>query len=233
MGSADLVVGEICRRNAKVLVKHATLVARPVRDDASSGGFSDAAAAPDCSCGLWLAARCARAPRRSSKQATASLKHTRFGRRPGARLGPHDLARKPGTTPRPLRRSAWRMATSSPRCSRRVERSAITDSSSRPTAISRSAAWSRRWRTADSRLYVKQRAVVSTRYNQVSALRANEDLVGTEHINLNTAFQRPIAEVFDMRSSGRWTYTAETSTVLATTSLAPWRSFSDDLHGGW
>src|SRR3954471_17557931 len=87
MGSADLVVGEISRRNAKVLVKHATLVARPVRDDASSGGFSDAAAAPDCSCRLWLAARCARAPRRSSKKATASLKHTRFGRAPRARLG--------------------------------------------------------------------------------------------------------------------------------------------------
>ncbi len=80
---------------------------------------------------------------------------------------------------------------------------------------------------------MKQGAVVSTRYNQVSALRTIQDLLGTEHINLNTAFQRPMAEVFDMRSSGRWTYTAETSTVLATTSLAPWRSFSDDLHGGW
>jgi YVTN family beta-propeller protein len=68
--------------------------------------------------------------------------------------------------------------------------------------------------------YVKQGAVISTRYNQVSALRTIEDLLGTEHINLNTAFQRPMAEVFDLRSSGKWTYFAEASTVLATTTLA-------------
>src|SRR5258705_1193393 len=68
--------------------------------------------------------------------------------------------------------------------------------------------------------YVKQGKVVKTRYNQVSALRTIEDVLGTEHINLNTAFQRPMAEVFDIRSSGRWTYAAEASTVLATTMLA-------------
>jgi hypothetical protein len=68
--------------------------------------------------------------------------------------------------------------------------------------------------------YVKQGKIVSTRYNQVSALRTIEDVLGTEHINLNTAFQAPMADVFDIRSSGRWTYTAEVSTVLATTSLA-------------
>jgi YVTN family beta-propeller protein len=68
--------------------------------------------------------------------------------------------------------------------------------------------------------YVKQGAVVSTRYNQVNALRTIEDVLGTEHINLNTAFQRPMADVFDIRSSGKWTYAAEASTVLATTTLA-------------
>jgi hypothetical protein len=68
--------------------------------------------------------------------------------------------------------------------------------------------------------YVKQGAIVSTRYNQVSALRTIEDVLGTEHLNLNTAFQRPMVDVFDIRSSGRWTYTAEASTVLATTTLA-------------
>jgi YVTN family beta-propeller protein len=68
--------------------------------------------------------------------------------------------------------------------------------------------------------YVKQGKVVSTRYNQVSALRTIEDVLGTEHINLNTAFQQPMADVFDIRSSGRWTYAAEASTVLATTTLA-------------
>src|SRR5262249_34969851 len=68
--------------------------------------------------------------------------------------------------------------------------------------------------------YVKKGAVVSTRFSQVNALRTIEDLLGTEHINLNTAFQRPMADVFDIRSSGKWTYAAEASTVLATTSLA-------------
>ena len=68
--------------------------------------------------------------------------------------------------------------------------------------------------------YVKQGAVVSTRYSQVSALRTIEDILGTEHINLNTAFQRPMADVFDIDSSGQWTYEAEASTVLNSTQLA-------------
>jgi len=67
--------------------------------------------------------------------------------------------------------------------------------------------------------YVKQGAVVSTRYNQVSALRTIEDILGTPHINLNTAYQRPMADVFDTSSNGAWTYTAVASRVLATTTL--------------
>ena len=62
--------------------------------------------------------------------------------------------------------------------------------------------------------------MVSTRYSQVSVLRTIEDILGTEHINLNTAFQRPMAEVFDVKSSGRWTFAAEASTVLTATNLA-------------
>jgi DNA-binding beta-propeller fold protein YncE len=68
--------------------------------------------------------------------------------------------------------------------------------------------------------YVKQGAVVSTRYSQVNALRTIEDILGTQHINLNTAFQRPMADVFDVHSSGSWSFVAEASTVLATTALA-------------
>jgi hypothetical protein len=68
--------------------------------------------------------------------------------------------------------------------------------------------------------YVKQGAIVSTHYSQVNALRTIEDILGTQHINLNTAYQRPMTDVFDVRSSGAWTYTAEASTVLATTMLA-------------
>jgi len=51
-------------------------------------------------------------------------------------------------------------------------------------------------------------------------LRTIEDILGTEHINLNTAFQRPMSDVFDIHSNGKWTYAAEASTVLATTTLA-------------
>ncbi len=68
--------------------------------------------------------------------------------------------------------------------------------------------------------YVKQHAVVSTRYGQVNALRTIEDVLGTQHLNLNTAFQPPMSDVFDTHSSGKWTFTAEASTVLATTTLA-------------
>jgi len=67
--------------------------------------------------------------------------------------------------------------------------------------------------------YVKQNAVVSTRYNQVSMLRTIEDLLGTQHINLNTAYQRPMADVFDTSSSGAWTFNAQASLVLGTTTL--------------
>jgi 6-phosphogluconolactonase (cycloisomerase 2 family) len=67
--------------------------------------------------------------------------------------------------------------------------------------------------------YVKKGAVISTPFNQVSALRTIEDLLGTQHINLNTAFQRPMADVFDISGSGNWTYTATAATVLQTTTL--------------
>jgi YVTN family beta-propeller protein len=68
--------------------------------------------------------------------------------------------------------------------------------------------------------YVKQGTVVSTRYSQVNALRTIEDILGTQHLNLNTAFQPPMADVFDMHSSGNWTFVAEASTVLSGTQLA-------------
>ena len=68
--------------------------------------------------------------------------------------------------------------------------------------------------------YVKKGRVVSTRYSQVSALRTIEDVLGTPHINLNTAFRRPMSQVFDIESSGEWTYSSTASTVLLTTSLS-------------
>jgi DNA-binding beta-propeller fold protein YncE len=68
--------------------------------------------------------------------------------------------------------------------------------------------------------YVKKRALVRTPYSQVNALRTIEDLLGTQHINLNTAMQRPMTDLFDLRSSGKWSFVAEASTVLQGTELA-------------
>jgi YVTN family beta-propeller protein len=63
--------------------------------------------------------------------------------------------------------------------------------------------------------YVKKGAVISTRYGQVSVLRTIEDILSTEHVNLNTAFQRPMSEVFDVKSSGKWTFDSIASTALS------------------
>ncbi len=68
--------------------------------------------------------------------------------------------------------------------------------------------------------YVKQGAVVSTRYSQINALRTMEDILGLPHLNLNTAFQRPMSDVFDIHGKGVWSYTAVASTILQTTQLA-------------
>jgi hypothetical protein len=68
--------------------------------------------------------------------------------------------------------------------------------------------------------YVKKGGqVVNTRYSQVNALRTIEDILGTQHINLNTATQSPMAEVFDITAPSDWSYTAVASTVLTTTNL--------------
>jgi YVTN family beta-propeller protein len=68
--------------------------------------------------------------------------------------------------------------------------------------------------------YVKQHAVVSTHYSQINALRTIEDILGAPHINLNTAYARPMADVFDISASGAWTFDSVASTVLATTTLS-------------
>ena len=67
--------------------------------------------------------------------------------------------------------------------------------------------------------YVKKNAIISTHYGQVNALRTIEDVLGTPHINLNTAYQKPMDDVFDISASPYWTYTAVASTVLQTTEL--------------
>ena len=68
--------------------------------------------------------------------------------------------------------------------------------------------------------YVKQGAMVSTQYSQINVLRTIEDILGTEHMNLNTAFQPAMSEVFDPKAGATWTFQAEASTVLQTTQVA-------------
>ncbi|MBO0752179.1 MAG: hypothetical protein J2P53_08715, partial [Bradyrhizobiaceae bacterium] len=67
--------------------------------------------------------------------------------------------------------------------------------------------------------YVRQGAVVSTPYTLVSALRTIEDVLGTEHMALNTANARPMSDVFDIGSSGVWSFNAVASTALQGTGL--------------
>jgi hypothetical protein len=67
--------------------------------------------------------------------------------------------------------------------------------------------------------YVKKQAVVSKHYNTVSMLRTIEDVLGLQHLNLNTACQRPMTEVFDTGSNARWDYRAVAAKILQTTTL--------------
>ena len=67
--------------------------------------------------------------------------------------------------------------------------------------------------------YVKTHAVVSTHYSQPNVLRTIEDILGTKHLNLNTYYARPMADVFDTGSSGKWTFNAVASTLLKLTTL--------------
>ncbi|MDR0480214.1 MAG: beta-propeller fold lactonase family protein [Burkholderiaceae bacterium] len=67
--------------------------------------------------------------------------------------------------------------------------------------------------------YVKQGKVVSTAYNQVNAIRTIEDVLGTQHINMNTAYARPMADVFDTTMNGSWTFTTVASTILQNTNV--------------
>ncbi len=67
--------------------------------------------------------------------------------------------------------------------------------------------------------YVRKGAVVSTRYSSVSMLRTIEDVLGLRHLNLNTAYQRPMTDVFDTTQGPDWNYKAVASTVLKTTTL--------------
>jgi hypothetical protein len=67
--------------------------------------------------------------------------------------------------------------------------------------------------------YVKQQAVVSTRYTTVNLVRTIEDVLGIGHLNLNDTYQRPMTDVFDLTQTS-WSYTGVASSYLSGTSIA-------------
>jgi YVTN family beta-propeller protein len=66
--------------------------------------------------------------------------------------------------------------------------------------------------------YVKHGAVVSKRYTTVNVVRTIEDILGTDHLNINTATQRPLNDLFDL-GQREWTYKAVPSAYLKGTQL--------------
>lgn len=66
--------------------------------------------------------------------------------------------------------------------------------------------------------YVKHGAVVSKHYTTVSMVRTIEDVLGLDHLNLNTATTAPMTDVFDL-AQRNWTFQATPSRILSQTDL--------------
>jgi YVTN family beta-propeller protein len=66
--------------------------------------------------------------------------------------------------------------------------------------------------------YVKHGAVVSSYYTTVNMVRTIEDVLGLEHLNLNTATERPMTDIFDLKQK-EWNFDAVPSAVLRNTKL--------------
>lgn len=66
--------------------------------------------------------------------------------------------------------------------------------------------------------YVRQHALVSTRYTTLSMLRTIEAVLGLKPLGLNDALATPMADLFDM-SQTNWDYRAVAADVLRTTQL--------------
>ena len=66
--------------------------------------------------------------------------------------------------------------------------------------------------------YVRQQALVSTRYTTVNVLRTIEAVLGLTPLGLNDGLAAPIADLFDP-AQATWTYRAEAADVLRATRL--------------
>ena len=67
--------------------------------------------------------------------------------------------------------------------------------------------------------YVKKHYVDSTRYNTVNFLATMEYILGIPPLNINDANAAPMADVFNINSNGKWSFTATPSPYLAMTTL--------------
>jgi hypothetical protein len=66
--------------------------------------------------------------------------------------------------------------------------------------------------------FVRQHAVVSTRYTTVSVVKTLEEVLGIGPLGLNDALTAPMSEVFDRSASG-WSFRASVPDILRTTKL--------------
>jgi len=66
--------------------------------------------------------------------------------------------------------------------------------------------------------YVRQGALVSTRYTTLNVLRTMETVLGLKPLGLNDALAAPMADIFDPKQS-HWTYRAEAASALRSTRL--------------
>jgi DNA-binding beta-propeller fold protein YncE len=66
--------------------------------------------------------------------------------------------------------------------------------------------------------YVRQHALVSTRYTTINLLRTIEEILGLKPMGINDALATPMTDLFDVNQSG-WSYRARAANVLRTTSL--------------
>ena len=78
--------------------------------------------------------------------------------------------------------------------------------------------------------YVKQRAVISKRFNTVTLLRTMEEVLGIKPLGLNDALQPPMSEVFSMKQA-TWNYKARVPAILRTTKLPLPAATAEDRQG--
>ncbi len=75
--------------------------------------------------------------------------------------------------------------------------------------------------------YVRQHAVIRTRYTTVNVIRTIEDILRIDHLNINDAHAQPMADVFDLGQTS-WQFTAVASPFLRGTADAlPGIRFAD------